>query len=119
MDPATNGDEGTDPATTNADLATNGSRGADPSTTNNKSSRHGEYKLPPPSRADLAIASQVSGYGFEVGGSGRMCSPTIKESLGEVDGLVVVVVKIAVRAPWWGRFPLGCGRGQIDGAGGG
>jgi hypothetical protein len=82
MDPDTNGDEGTDPATTNADPATNGSGVADPSTTNDKSSRHGEYKPPPPSRADLAIASQVSGYGFGVGGSGRMCSPTIKESLG-------------------------------------
>jgi hypothetical protein len=42
-----------------------------------------------------------------------------KGKFGEVDGLVVVVVEIAVRAPRWGRFPLGCGRGQIDGAGGG
>jgi hypothetical protein len=38
---------------------------------------------------------------------------------GKVDGLAVVVVEIMMGAPWWGRCPLGGGRGQIDGAGGG
>jgi hypothetical protein len=73
-DPATKGGEG-------AYLATNGGGGADPSTTNDESSRLGDSKPPPPSQADLAIASQISGYGFGIGGSVLMCSLTIKRSL--------------------------------------
>jgi hypothetical protein len=83
-DPATKGGEGADPGTTNADPATNGGGGTDPSTTTNKSSRLGDSKPPPPIRADLAIAIKVSGYGLGVGGSGLMCSPTMKESLGRL-----------------------------------
>jgi hypothetical protein len=72
--PATKGSEGAYPAT-------NSGGGADLSTTNDESSRLGDSKPPPPSRADLAIASQISGDGFGVGGSVLMCSLTIKRSL--------------------------------------
>jgi len=56
-DPATNGGEGTVLATTKADPATNSGGGIDLSTTNDESSRLGDSKPPPLSRADLAIAS--------------------------------------------------------------
>ena len=56
-DPATNGSEGVDLDTTNADPATNSGGAIDLSTTNDESSRLGDSKPPPPSRADLAIAS--------------------------------------------------------------
>jgi hypothetical protein len=67
VDLATNGGEGVDLDTTQGDPATNSGGNTDPSTTNFKSSRLGDSKPPPPSRADLAIVSQVSGYGFGVG----------------------------------------------------
>jgi hypothetical protein len=57
VDLATNGGEGVDLDTTYGDPATNSGENTDPSTTNFESSKLGDSKPPPPSRADLAIAS--------------------------------------------------------------